>query len=161
MTRIRLITLAIAISASLSAPAVAQAPAGIARVAWLKGCWELASPQRTVEEHWMAPRGRTMIGSGRTVRGDQLIEYELVIIREQGDRLAYEAHPSGQPSAVFQSTTISDTTAIFENSEHDFPQRVGYRLDKPDALVAWIEGTSKGQPRRVEFPYARVACPGR
>jgi hypothetical protein len=62
---------------------------------------------------------------------------------------------------VFQSTTISQTTAIFENPEHDFPQRVGYRLDKPDALVAWIEGTSKGQPRRVEFSYARVACPGR
>ena len=76
----------------------AQAPTGIARVAWLQGCWELSSPPRTVEEHWMAPRGKTMIGSGRT---------------------------------------------------------------EPDALVAWIEGTSKGQPRRVEFPYARVACPGR
>lgn len=138
-----------------------QTPAGIARVAWLQGCWELASPQRTVEEHWMAPRGKTMIGTGRTVRGDQLIEYELVILREQGDKLAYEAHPSGQPTAVFLSTTISETTVIFENAEHDFPQKVGYRQDRPDTLLAWIEGTSKGQPKRVEFPYARVACPGK
>jgi hypothetical protein len=139
----------------------AQAPTGIARVAWLQGCWELSSPPRTVEEHWMAPRGKTMIGSGRTVRGDQLVEYELVVLREQGDKLAYEAHPSGQPTAVFLSTTISDTTAIFENPEHDFPQKVGYRHDTPDTLLAWIEGTSKGQPRRIEFPYARVGCPGK
>jgi hypothetical protein len=139
----------------------AQAPTGIARVAWLQGCWEMSSPQRTVEEHWMSPRGKTMIGSGRTVRGDQLVEYELVILREQDDRLAYEAHPSGQPSAVFLSKTIGDSMVVFENPEHDFPQRVGYQRDRPDALLAWIEGTVKGQPRRVEFAYTRAACPGK
>jgi hypothetical protein len=29
-----------------------------------------------------------------------------------------------------------------------------------DSLVARIEGTSNGRSRGVEFPYARVACPG-
>ena len=72
---------------------------GIQRIAWLQGCWELVSPERTVEEQWMAPRGKSMVGVSRTVRADSLVGFELVVIREQGDRLAYEAHPSGQPSA--------------------------------------------------------------
>jgi hypothetical protein len=84
-----------------------------------------------------------------------------VVLREDGGQLAYEAHPSGQPSTVFLSKTVGDAEVLFENPAHDFPQRVGYRRAGPDALHAWIEGTRNGQPRRVEFSYRRVSCPGR
>ena len=113
--------------AALVATASAPPSATIHRVAWLQGCWEGVSAQRTVEEQWMAPRGGTMLGMGRTVRGDSLVEYELVIIREQGERLAYEAHPSGQSPAVFLSLVVGDSSVVFENQQHDFPQRVSYR----------------------------------
>jgi hypothetical protein len=139
----------------------AQQPPGIEQVAWLQGCWASSSAQRTVEEQWMAPRGGSMIGMGRTVRGSELVEYEIVVIQRKGNQLAYEAHPSGQPSAVFLSVTLSDSSVVFENREHDFPQRIGYQRTSADALLAWIEGTDKGQTRRVEFPYRRVACPGK
>lgn len=96
----------------------------------------------------------------RTVRGERLVEYELVTLREQGDRLAYEAHPSGQSAAVFLSRIVTDSTVVFENPGHDFPQRIGYQRDRADSLVAWIEGTDQGQIRRIEFPYRRATCPG-
>ncbi len=139
----------------------AQSPsAGIARVAWLQGCWEAVTPARTIEEQWTSPRGSSMLGMGRTVRGDRLIDYELVVLREEGARLAYEAHPAGQPSAVFLSTSISAERVVFENRAHDFPQRVGYDRQGHDDLLAWIEGTEKGSPRRVEFAYHRARCAG-
>ena len=154
--------LALLILASLAAANSPADPgsADIRRVAWLQGCWEQVTPERTVEEQWMAPRGRSMLGTGRTVQGDRLVDYEFVLIREQGNRLAYEAHPSGQPAAIFLSTTLSDALVVFEDPEHDFPQLIGYRRGGPDALLAWIEGTQKGQKRRLEFPYRRAACPG-
>jgi hypothetical protein len=95
---------------------------------------------------------------GRTVRGARTVEYELVVITEQNGRLAYEAHPSGQPSATFLSTTVSETSIVFENPEHDFPQRVGYRRDGTDLLQAWIEGQANGKTRRVDFSYQRARC---
>ena len=107
----------------------------------------------------MAPRGGIMLSMGRTVRDGKLVEYESVVLREQDGRLAYEAHPSGQPSAVFTTTTIDASTVIFENAAHDYPQRVGYKRDG-DSLLAWIDGTANGKSRRVEFPYRRVACGG-
>ena len=106
----------------------------------------------------MAPRGGTMLGMGRTVRGGSTEEYELIIIREQNGRLAYEAHPSGQPSATFMSTTVTDETVVFDNPEHDFPQRVGYRRQGADKIEAWIEGQANGRARRVDFSYQRVRC---
>jgi hypothetical protein len=130
----------------------------IDRVKWLQGCWQMMRGDATVEEQWMAPRGGTMLGMGRTERGGKTGEYELVLIKEEGGVLAYEAHPSGQPSATFLSTTASDTSVVFENAKHDFPQRVGYQREGTDGLQAWIEGEINGQPRRVDFAYHRVRC---
>jgi uncharacterized protein DUF6265 len=138
---------------------VAAQRAGVQRVAWLQGCWAVVSPERTIEEHWMVPRGKSMVGVGRTVRGDTLVEYELVLIREQGDQLAYEAHPAGQPAAVFLSREVTDSSVLFENLQHDFPQRIGYSRRGADMLLAWVEGTQQGQVRRIEFPYRRAVCP--
>jgi len=128
------------------------------RVAWLQGCWRSTRGETTIEEQWMAPRGGAMLGMGRTVRGSTLAEYELVLIKEQEGHLAYEAHPSGQPTATFMTTTASDSSVVFENPQHDFPQRVGYRRNGADALDAWIEGQANGKSRRVDFSYQRARC---
>ena len=130
----------------------------VGRVAWLQGCWRSTRGETTIEEQWMAPRGGAMLGMGRTVRGSTLAEYELVLIKEHEGRLAYEAHPSGQPTATFMATTASDSSVVFENPQHDFPQRVGYRRNGADALDAWIEGQANGKSRRVDFSYQRARC---
>lgn len=128
------------------------------RVRWLSGCWRDSAAGKVIEEQWMAPRGGVMVGMGRTVRADTLREYELVLIRERGGELAYEAHPSGQPTATFRSTLVSDSQVVFRNPEHDYPQEVGYRRRGADSLLAWIDGTAGGRSRRIEFPYRRVSC---
>jgi hypothetical protein len=99
-----------------------------------------------------------MLGMARTIRGDSLSGYELVVIRQVGDAIHYVAHPVGQPTAVFLLKEASDTSVVFENPEHDFPQRIGYALQQRESLLAWIEGTENGEMRRVEFPYRRTAC---
>jgi hypothetical protein len=95
---------------------------------------------------------------GRTVRGDSLVEYEVVVIRERENALVYEAHPSGQTPATFTATTVSDSAVVFENPSHDFPQKVGYRRAGPDSLMGYIEGSIGGRQRHIEFPYARARC---
>jgi hypothetical protein len=134
-------------------------PHGIQRLSWLQGCWESTAAGRTVEEIWTGPRGRSMLGVSRTVQRGELASYELVVVRERGDRLVYIAHPSGQPSAEFISTSVSENSIVFANPEHDFPQRIGYER-KGAQLHAWIEGTRNGRLRRVDFPYHRAACQG-
>jgi hypothetical protein len=138
--------------------AVAGASSGVEQLGWLQGCWQSVSGDRMVEEQWTAPRAGSMLGIGRTVRGNTLVEYEFVVVRERGERLVYIAHPSGQPSAEFVSTTASASEVVFENAQHDFPQRVGYQRQGTD-LAAWIEGTRDGQTRRIDFHYRRAACP--
>jgi len=140
-------------------PVAAQSGApAIARLAWLQGCWEGVAATRVVEEQWMAARGGAMLGMSRTVQDGKLREYELVLIREAGGSLVYEAHPSGQPAATFPMKEMTDASILFEDLAHDFPQRIGYRRDDAERITAWIEGTTGGRSRRVEYPYRRARC---
>ena len=133
-------------------------PSSIDQLRFLTGCWERRTPRGTVEERWSTPKGGMMQGMGRTFRGDSLVEYEFVLIRETAGRVVYEAHPSGQAPNTFPAKTITDSLVEFEDPAHDYPQRVGYRKAGADSLIAWIDGTTPRGPRRVEFPYARVSC---
>ena len=101
----------------------------------------------------------TMLGMGRTTNARGLADYELTLIRQDGPRLVYEAHPKGQPPATFSARVATADSVVFEAPEHDFPQRVGYRRVGADSVLAWVEGTINGKTRRIEFPYARVSCP--
>jgi hypothetical protein len=151
----------LALGAMLTPAARSQQSRTIHDISWLEGCWMASSGPRTVEENWTVPRGGTMIGVSRAVRDGRLTGYELIILKEDGGTLVYEAHPSGQAPNEFRATVITATSAVFEDPDHDFPQRVCYRLVGPDSLLAWVEGTINGQEKRIEFPYTRVACPGR
>ena len=137
----------------------AQQPQRIGTIGWLAGCLETRSANRIVEEHRMAERAGTMLGMGRTVGAKGLGDYELSLIKEASGRLLFEAHPSGQPVATFAARVATADSVVFELPEHDFPQRVGYRRLGADSVLAWVEGSMNGKARRIEFPYARVACP--
>jgi hypothetical protein len=152
------VVLSLAAALPSAMPSSASDTGSLERLRWLAGCWEARSPQRLVQEQWMDPEGHCMIGVARTVRGDSLAEYELVVLRERSGRLTYEAHPSGQATAVFTATSVTDTSVVFENPEHDFPQRVRYTRIGPDSVLARVEGSIGGRSRAVDFRYARDRC---
>jgi hypothetical protein len=124
---------------------------------WLTGCWTMTAGSRSVTEHWLGPEGGTMIGVSRTVSGGKTVEYEFMLIRQRAGGLEYVAKPSGQPEAVFTSTSVSATEIVFENPAHDFPTRIAY--SKQDGgLLATISGTIDGKPRRIEVRYTGGPC---
>ena len=146
--------LALALAATPPPPA-----AEIDRLAFIAGCWTLTRPNGTkIEEQWLAPAGGAMLGVSRSVRDGKLREYEFVRILPAADgKLQFVAIPSGQAESAFPVKEIGDNTVTFENPQHDFPQRILYRLVDKDTLVAQIEGSVGGQARSADFPYKRCA----
>jgi hypothetical protein len=141
--------------------AIAQSPKPTLNdFAWLAGCWEANRNGREINEQWMKPLGGTMLGMARTVANGKTVEYEFVQIREeQADgAIYYVAKPSGQPEASFKLVKLQNREATFENPEHDFPQRIIYRLEPDGSLFARVEGTSKGKARSFDYPMKRARC---
>ena len=141
-----------------SVPAVdtSEAKPSLTAISWLAGVWTSDERGRQITEQWMSPAGGTMLGMSRTVSQGRTVEYEFILLRvETSGEINYVAKPSGQKEAAFKLIRASTTEAVFENPEHDFPQRISYTL-RDGGLTAAIEGTKNGKARRVEFNYQRV-----
>ncbi len=158
----------LAIVTFLLLASAAQAQPNLERLSWLAGCWARETSARVEAgsvEQWMAPAGGTMLGMARTVRGGKTIEHEFLHIAANAEgQLTYTARPSGQKEASFtalrQGESEGKSEIVFENLQHDFPQRVMYRLEPEGRLMARIEGLRNGQLRGIDFPLRRVACEG-
>ena len=153
---IRLIFLAL----SLLAGSLAHANGSdLAKLAWLGGCWKSDAAEPGSVEQWLPLAGGTLIGVSRTVKNGKTVAHEFMQIREHTDgRLAFLAQPSGQQFAAFPVLRISETEVVFENLQHDFPQRIVYAVEGSTKLNARIEGMRNGSLRVIGFPMSRVSC---
>ena len=129
----------------------------IKQLSFMNGCWAMKNGDRVVEEQWMAEAGGIMLGAGRTTRAGKLIEFEATRIQQHGDTVTFFATPSGQVASSFPARTLTSKEVVFEDLEHDFPQRVMYR-GTGDSLYARVEGMMKGELKAISFPMARVSC---
>lgn len=146
--------------ASILALSLATTPVtDIDKLAFMAGCWTLTRPNGSkVDEQWFAPSGGAMVGMSRTVRDGKLRDYEFMrIVPGPDGKLRYVVIPSGQVEASFPLKEAAPDSVVFEAPEHDFPQRIRYRLVDKDTLAARIEGSINGQARSADFPYKR--CP--
>lgn len=136
-----------------------SAQESVDRLNWLAGCWDGSTDTQERVEQWMKPSGNMMMGMSRTVRNGQIREYEFLRIHKREGAIYYTANPSGQQEASFRLIRQTEQEAIFENPDHDFPQRIGYRLEPGGKLAAWIEGMINGRNKKIEFPFRKTDCP--
>ena len=110
-----------------------------------------------MEEHWTSPSGGALVGLHKDVKGGRMVSFEFLRIeatKEGG--VVYLASPAGAPVTSFRMVTLEDRRVVFENKEHDFPQRILYWLDAGGALHARIEGRQGGKDLHEEWVWAKA-----
>jgi hypothetical protein len=131
---------------------VKGAPATIADLSWLSGSWTGTAGASTIEEHWTAPGGGSMLAVARTIREGRLRAFEFLRIAEANGTLLYLAMPNGRsPATPFTLTKIDPTGATFENPAHDFPKKIRYTLASDGTLEAEISGDAAQKPQTFRF----------
>lgn len=128
-------------------------------LSWLHGCWRSNKDGTEITEQWMKPAGGTMLGMSRTVSNAKTVEFEFIQIRQnENGKIHFIAKPSGQKEASFKMISAGKHEVTFENPEHNFPQRIIYRLEKDGSLAARIEGTINGKKKAIDFRMKKVSC---
>jgi hypothetical protein len=125
----------------------------IAALAWMAGSWSGQVRGVDMEEHWTAPRGGTMVGMHRDVRGGATVAFEYLRIETRDGKLVYLASPGGAPPTAFAAIEVENHRVVFENPTHDFPQRVIYWRERT-SLHARIEGRQGGTMVSEEWQWA-------
>lgn len=127
----------------------------IDKLAWMTGTWTQTKESDTVQESWLGPRGKMMVGSNLTQSARRGTTFEFLRIVEGPNGLSYLASPGGKPPVEFKLKEMSDKKVTFENLANDFPHRVIYLLEADGAMKARIEGTMQGKERGIEWRFER------
>jgi hypothetical protein len=64
--------------------------------------------------------------------------------------------PPKKEPVLFKLIQGDDHNAIFENREHDFPQRISYVLQPNNTLRVKLEGIEKGEPKVETLEFAKL-----
>ena len=127
----------------------------IDKLAFMAGCWSGTGTY----EMWMKPEGGSVMGMGRTLRNGKTVATEYFFVNEQPDGVVMNVQQRlAEKTTTFRVKEITASSVTFENPQHDFPQRVIYRLTGPGALLGRIEGIEKGKKRAIDYPMQRAKC---
>jgi hypothetical protein len=162
MSRMRSLRSSLVVAALIAAasPSAAQtSTATLADLAFMSGCWRGSfGDGGIIEEHYSLPSTNMMIGMTRYTRGGRVVDFEFTRIQQDSGKIVIVPHPKGVRSVAFVLRELRDRRAVWENLEHDFPQRIIYRASPEGGLVARIEGkTSKGDEHQ-EWTMTRAEC---
>ena len=153
------IILSLALGASIAiGPAIlsAEEPAPqIEDLGWMAGHWAGTADGVEMEELWIEPKGGIMLGVHRDIRPDGSAFFEYLRIEARDGALVYLASPRGGAPTAFTLTRLDEAHAVFENPEHDFPQRIIYHL-RDGVMTSRIEGTVDGKLRSSEWRWSLV-----
>jgi len=124
-------------------------------MAWLAGHWSNGEGADRVEELWLEPRGGAMLGMHRDLRSGKFVFFEFLRIVEDSAGVAYVAQPKGRAPTRFGLIEQGARKVVFENTAHDYPQRILYWADEQGRLHARTEGTTAKGPRAEDWVWTK------
>lgn len=125
------------------------------KLGFMAGCWS----GKGTFEMWMKPEAGSVMGMGRAVRNGKLAGTEYFFVTDGTDGVVLHVqHRLAAKITQFKLKELTESSVTFENPEHDYPQRVIYRVTGPGALLGRIEGTDKGKERAIDYPMTRAKC---
>ena len=122
-------------------------------LSWLAGYWTFSKDGNTTEELWTHGSGYMMLGLHRDVYANGRSSFEFLRIMRTREGIVYVASPNGTPGTTFAMKDVSNQKVVFENLEHDFPQRIIYSRTG-DKLTARIE--DKSGEKAMEWTWTKT-----
>ena len=138
-----------------AATVAAQAPdTALRRTGFIAGCWETKVGTQSIREDWRVVTPDFLVGTGTTVAGGVVREFEFQRVLSQRGSVAYIAQPNGaRPTTFALDPSSPPDHAVFVNMNHDYPKRVAYEKVSADAMTAWIDDGAGS--KKVAFAYTR------
>lgn len=120
------------------------------------GKWKMELNSNAVYEEWKIENETELTGKSYTIKNGLQDIDEVLYIKKFADTWAYVAVPEGQNITLFKLVKYSFNKFVFENEEHDFPQRIIYEFNDDGKLTASVEGKVDGILKRKEFSFISV-----
>lgn len=126
---------------------------------WLEGTWQTKVEGNDVFETWQLQGDSIWVGKSTFVKNGKELFSELMSIHLDSGKMQFNSAVSNQNDAeqvLFSEISWEGNKVVFENKEHDFPQRVTYQLKNENELFAFISGDMNGKAHQIDFNFTKV-----
>jgi|GEM_PF-604723 hypothetical protein len=130
----------------------------IKEISWIVGTWEGIDDNELIfVEVWTKGDGNWMNGKGATLTpdGDTLFKETLKIELVEGTPYYVATVPENPGPVLFKMVEGDATHCVFENPDHDFPQRIEYSLQTNSTLLVKLEGIENGTPKTEALSFEK------
>jgi hypothetical protein len=125
----------------------------------LTGLWKMDGKRGAIYEEWQVSGDNQLTGRSYKINNNDTILLENVVISLQGNAIFYTPvvrDQNNRQPVPFKLISYNNNKYVFENKEHDYPQRVIYELVSANDLRARIEGSKGGKEMGSDFVYSRL-----
>lgn len=131
---------------------MSYAQSDMEKLSWIVDRWVSTDGESTTCEHWETVSETLFTGGSETTKNGDTVFAEKLKIEVIDGNIYYVADVSHNPAPVkFKLTLLTESEAVFENPEHDFPQKISYKHSDGN-LHASIEGPDKaGKWGKIDF----------
>ncbi len=155
-----LMLLAVACGLPSFALAQSQAP-NLKDFEWLLGTWKRESAKSVTLESWRKLSERTFEGEGvrrSKATGDSVLVESLLLAEMRGEIFYLAKVAENRLPVAFRLTSLGGGRAVFENPEHDFPQRITYIRNADGSLLVITAGKvgGQGEAKQIEFSFQKL-----
>lgn len=124
---------------------------------FLPGLWESTGNIRLYEEWWIIDDS-TLMGKSFSINGNDTLMLETMELRQMRGNWIYQALVAGQNEGKTVRFPMTDAkeAMVFENAEHDYPNRIIYKLEADTLLFARTENMAGNKSK--EFRFRKIGC---
>lgn len=127
----------------------------IDKAEWMLGEWTLQQGEEKMLERWSRSNDTLFEGASFSIIGTDTVWSEKMTLSEINNEVFYNALVADQnegKAVSFKLVSSSEGKLLFENPEHDFPQRILYRRFGLDSMVAEISLLNSSDKKQI-FPF--------
>lgn len=126
---------------------------------WLIGQWESKTPEGLLTETWTKENDSTFSGQTYFIKNvKDTLHSESIVLTQLKEELIYRPTVKGQNNdepVDFKLTSGEESSFTFENTKHDYPQKIVYKKVNDTSLVATISGKQQGKTSFESYPMTK------
>jgi len=133
-------------------------PHAVEQAKWLIGSWENKNEIGTLTETWKKENDSVFSATSYFIKGKDTLHSETIKLDETDGILTYTPTVIGQNNnkpVPFKLTSSTENQLVFENPQHDYPQKIVYDFINNDSIVATISGRQQGRLSSDRFSLSR------
>jgi hypothetical protein len=126
---------------------------------WILGEWGNTTKEGVLTETWTKENDSTFLGKTYFITGKDTAFTESIQLTQKNGQLLYIPTVSDQnkgKSVSFALSSSPENQLVFENKEHDFPQKITYTKISNESIVAEISGMKDGKQSRESYPMRKI-----